>query len=29
MENKQEKAYNIRWYDFYINEEELKKMLPY
>ena len=29
MENRYEKAYNIRWFDFYINEEELKKMLPY
>lgn len=28
-EKESEDAYNIRWYDFYISEEELRQMLPF
>ena len=29
MSNRNDKKYNLRWYDFYINEDELRRMLPF
>ena len=29
QEKGENKIWNIKWYDFYINEEEVRKMLPY